>query len=85
MSRFSRGMYNFWLIDQAQGRMSHTKFWSNVGYLIMCATFPYAVVNGSKVDYMLWLLFGAVVIGNRTLSRALDTSGSRSKKDVTQG
>ena len=62
----------FLFIDQIGGYLSHTKFWSNVGYLIWTGLFPYAVMVGSKASYDLWLVFGVVVIGNRTLARALE-------------
>jgi hypothetical protein len=60
--------YHFLFIDQATGQMSNTKFFANVGYIIWCYLFPYAVVVGSKAGMDLWLVFGAVVIGNRTLN-----------------
>ena len=33
----------------------------------MCHTFVYAVIWGSKADYILWLIFGVVVIGNNAV------------------
>lgn len=57
----------FLFIDQKTNLLSHTKFWSNVGYGVMCYTFVYAVMYGSEIDYMLWGLFGMVVVGNRTV------------------
>ena len=62
---------NFLFIDQKTKELSHTKFWSNIGYGVMCYTFVYAVMYGTTVEYMLWLLFGVVVIGNRTLKRVM--------------
>jgi len=65
-------LYNFFFIDQYTKELSHTKFWSNVGYIIMCWSFVYVILQGTTgIDYMLWLLFGAVVIGNRTAKKAL--------------
>jgi len=61
----------FMVIDQKTNEISHTKFWSNVGYGIMCFTFVYAVIYGSQIEYELWLLFGVVVIGNRTIKRVM--------------
>ena len=61
-------LYHFFFIDQATGAQSNTKFFANVGYIIWCALFPYAVIYGSKAGMDLWLVFGAVVIGNRTLN-----------------
>ena len=64
-------LYQFLFIDQKTKTLSHTKFWSNVGYAVMSFTFTYAVMFGTEVDEMIWLLFGAVVVGNRTLNRAV--------------
>lgn len=61
-------LYHFFFIDQATGHQSNTKFFANVGYIIWCYLFPYAVVHGSQATFDLWLVFGAVVIGNRTLN-----------------
>ena len=69
-------LYNFLFVDQSVGRLSHTKFWSNLGYGTMIGTFIYAVIYGSGADYMLWLIFGAVVVGNRTLKKAIENSSS---------
>lgn len=68
-------LYNFLFIDR--GNISHTKFWSNVGYAIMCWSFVYVIWQGkTEIDYMLWMLFGVVVIGNRTLKKKLlETQG----------
>lgn len=63
-------LFNFFFIDQRNGHMSHTKFWSNIGYIILCWAFVWAVYQGkTDVDYMIWLFFGAVVIGNRTAKK----------------
>lgn len=61
-------LYHFFFIDQATGHQSNTKFFANVGYIIWCYLFPYAVIHGSQASFDLWLVFGAVVIGNRTLN-----------------
>jgi hypothetical protein len=58
---------NFLILDQNSGKLSHTKFWSNVGYAALTYTFVYAVKNGTTVDVMIWALFGLVVVGNRTI------------------
>lgn len=71
MKKIFEFLINFLFIDQKTNQLSHTKFWSNIGYGVMCFTFTYAVMYGSKVDYMLWLLFGVIVIGNRTIKNML--------------
>ena len=62
---------HFLLIDRKTGDISHTKFWSNVGYAAMIYTFVYAVMYGSTVSETIWMLFGAIVIGNRTLLKLI--------------
>lgn len=66
-------LYHFFFIDQATGQQSNTKFFANVGYIIWCYLFPHAVILGSKAQFDLWLVFGAVVIGNRTLNVMMQT------------
>jgi len=63
-------------------KISHTKFWSNVGYGCMSYTFTYAVLYGTEIDYTIWLLYGTVVIGNRTLKKKLEQT-TNGNKDVT--
>lgn len=64
----------FLFFDQKSGLISHTKFWSQVGYLIMCWAFVYIIITGeTKIGYELWLIFGSVVVGNRTVAKALNT------------
>lgn len=71
----------FLFIDQKSGMLSHTKFWSQVGYLIMCWSFVYIIWKGQTgVGYELWLIFGSVVVGNRTVAKALNTFAN--KKDL---
>jgi len=65
-------LYQFLFIDQKSQTLSHTKFWSNMGYTIMCISFLFVVYQGTTdIDYMLWLLFGVIVIGNRTAKQIL--------------
>jgi hypothetical protein len=58
---------NFLVIDQKTKELSHTKFWSHVGYAAMTYTFVYAVMYGTTVSEFIWALFGLVVVGNRTI------------------
>lgn len=74
-------LYNFLFVDQKSKLISHTKFFSVIGYIILCVMFPYAVLMGSKVDYMFWGLFGAVVVGNRSLNKAI---ANKDKKDGSE-
>ncbi len=61
-------LYNFLFIDQKTDKISHTKLFSIVGYVILSWAFIHVVENGTtSVDYMLWGIFSIVVIGNRSL------------------
>lgn len=59
-------------------QISHTKFWSNVGYACLCFTFVYAVMYGTTVDVLIWALFGVVVIGNRTIIQLFNRNATSS-------
>lgn len=59
-------------------QISHTKFWSNVGYACLCFTFVYAVMYGTTVDVLIWALFGVVVIGNRTIIQLFNRNAASS-------
>lgn len=66
-------IFQFLFVDQKEGHISHTKFWSQIGYAIMCWAFVWAIYTGeTKVGYELWMVFGSVVIGNRAISKALN-------------
>ena len=66
-------LYNFFFVDQAKKTISHTKFFSVIGYLTMIAAFGWTVVTGTPgPDAMIWMIFGAVVIGNRSLNKRLE-------------
>lgn len=64
-------LYHFCFVDQKDGRLSHTKFFSVAGYAIWCWAFPYTVIHGSQASFELWMVFGAVVIGNHTLQNVM--------------
>lgn len=76
---FLRVLYLMTFIDQKSGQPSHTKFWSNVGYAIMVYTFVHAVKYGSQADVMIWVLFGVVVIGNRTILKLFQLKNGTTK------
>lgn len=77
-------IHHFLFIDQLTGQVSNTKFFANIGYIIWCALFPYAVIHGSQASFDLWLVFGAVVIGNRTLNVMLQNkAGVAADPDCT--
>lgn len=82
---FFRFLYHFFFIDQRDGRLSHTKFFSTIGYGIWCWAFPYAVIHGSQASFELWMVFGAVVIGNHTLQTIMinKSGGTQADEDST--
>lgn len=63
----------FWLIDQKTEKISHTKFWSNTGYLILCLGFIWHTYTNTPVDINLWSVFALVVVGNRTIAKVIAT------------
>lgn len=75
-------LYQFLFVDQNTGKLSHTKFWSHIGYGTMSYTFTYAVMYGTTVDVTIWALFGLVVIGNRTILQLMGRAADK-KTDVS--
>lgn len=75
-------LYRFLFLDENRNKMSHTKFWSNIGYACLCFTFVYAVMYGTTVDVMIWALFGIVVVGNRTVIHLFDRGASRGSSEI---
>jgi len=57
---------NFFVIDQKTGKISHTKFYSNMGYISIIGTYIYAVVASVPIEPTLLLMFGAITLGNRS-------------------
>lgn len=65
-------LYQFLFIDQVKGHMSHTKFWSNAGYLVVfMAALVYLFVD-RDVDPMIIATLSLLMIGNRTLKKATE-------------
>lgn len=75
-------LHQFFFIDQKTKQMSHTKFWSQIGYGTMVYTFIYAVRNGTTIDVMIWALFGVVVIGNRTILQLMGRAADKEDKHI---
>lgn len=73
-------LYQFLFVDQKTKTLSHSKFWSHIGYGVMCYTFTYAVIYGTTVDVTIWALFGICVLGNRALLKALDIKANTLNK-----
>lgn len=64
-------IYNFLFIDHDTGFVSHTKFWSQVGYAVLTWAFVHSVLAGSTIGYEMYAFFGAIMIGNRTAKHAI--------------
>lgn len=78
LSIFICALFRLVFVDRRTGEVSHTKFWSNVGYACMCYTFVYAVMFGTKVDVMIWALFGVIVVGNNTVLKLMNRNNINS-------
>jgi len=74
---------NLLLIDQDKNQISHTKFWANVGYLLMCIAFIHQVWVGTATTE-LYLVFGGIVIGNRTLTKFITRTPNERKGNTEE-
>lgn len=52
--------------------MSHTKFWSNVGYGVFIYAFIIAVQTNQALPEYFYLFMGSVLLGNRTILKVLE-------------
>jgi len=62
---------NFIFVDQKTNTISHTKAFSVLGYLMLCAAFIYHTVTQQPIDANLWTLFCVTVIGNRSINKIM--------------
>lgn len=59
--------------DEKENKFSHTKFWSNVAYLVSTVAFLY--INIFRLDVsnnfidMIWIIYLGVVAGNASVSK----------------
>lgn len=68
MNKLFSFFYHFLFWDYKSQEVSHTKFWSHVGYALLTWAFITVITNGSnEVDTTIWLIVGTVLVGNRTL------------------
>lgn len=68
MKAFFKFIYDFLFHDFTHDRVSHSKFWSNVGYGVLVWAFIHIVQDGkTEIDYMLFFLFAVAVVGNKSL------------------
>ena len=59
-------------LEDSKGNLSHTKLWSNIGYLILCGVFVYNAGHKIEISAEMFLLFSMVVIGNRTANKIIE-------------
>lgn len=59
------------MMEDKKGQISTTKFWANIGYASLIGTFIYSVVASVPIDPTLMLIFGTIVVGNRTAAKMI--------------
>ena len=59
-------LYQFLFVDQQTHLISHTKFWSQIGYLLSSYVFVLAFSSGIGTTE-LFVAYAAIVLGNKTL------------------
>lgn len=71
----------FMFYDSHSDKISHTKFWSNIGHFLACGLFAFTVfTNVATVE--LWFVFGTLVMGNATAHKLLNLKyGNKPKED----
>ena len=74
---------DLFVIDQDKHQVSHTKFWANVGYLLMCVAFMHQVWMSTSTTE-LYLVFGGIVIGNRTLTKFITRTPNERKGNTEE-
>jgi hypothetical protein len=76
-----RFLKNLLFVDQKTKLISHTKWWSNVGYTILCTHFIWVTYASIEVDITLWVLFATVVVGNRTVMKMFSIKHAPKEED----
>ena len=64
------------LIKDGNGNLSHTKIWSNVGYLTLFAAFIYHTITNAPIDLNLWTIFSATFIVNRSINKHIEVKNN---------
>jgi hypothetical protein len=67
----SNAFLRFLILDKKSGGISTTKFWANIGMSALVATYIYSVVATVPIDATVMLIFGTVVVGNRTAAKMI--------------
>lgn len=71
------------IVDQDKKQISHTKLWSNVGYLLVCVAFVHQIWD-STASTELYLVFGGLVLGNRTLNKFISRNKDERKGNTEE-
>jgi hypothetical protein len=72
LKRLGNFLYRFIFVDQKKGHLSHTKFWSHIGYAVVTWAFIYAQLHNLPLPTDLYFFIGSVLIGNRTIMQGLE-------------
>jgi len=59
------------LVQDGNGKLSHTVVWSNIGYFVYTLGFVYMVGHGQSTEFV-WTIFGVTVIGSRSLNKFME-------------
>lgn len=75
--------YKDLFVDERSGQFSHTKYWSNVAYLVATVVFLYLHMFmidkiASQLE-MLWLIYLGVVAGNASVNKLISYKYGSSK------
>lgn len=71
------------LVLDKEGKVSHTKFWSNVSYAVVTWAFIFTVLH-DKASVDLWLVYLGVVSGHTVLSKWLSGKASLGHAQIDQ-
>jgi len=71
------------LITSYDGRMSHTKTWSNIGMFVMTIAFLHTSMS-KEVTPELLIAYGGIVVAGRVSSKYLDGRGNQGEVSAEQ-
>lgn len=58
---------NLIIVDQATGKISHSKLWANVASLLLCIAFW-----SKMTDLDAWMIFGGLFLSNHLVTRYIN-------------
>lgn len=62
-------MFKEFLMLDRDKNVSSTKLWQNIGYFTIVVTFIYSVVADQAIDTDMMLIFGSIMIANRSVNK----------------